>query len=280
MNAKSVALRFFTVLKIICLFGGSLSSAAQASAWLLPVGEVKLSISQQNNNLAYRQALPSDTGSVFVTRKARQRDQQIYLEYGYSQTLSFVGKAFDSRLESDQSPLRGSLFELGARLHAPYLRAGLLPPFIYKLLKISCETCRLSRENLASLELNALQTSQNRRPKTREFAASVSLADRISMEPFTMVQQVRFTYGGTKLAVWQSWEYRFQLDYRQQYFIGQESQAYLDQSSSYARLGHSYFMQWQPKAFNFAVKLSRGTTRDNTQPHVFDSTKLEWRRKF
>jgi hypothetical protein len=257
MNAKRVAHWLFNATQTVCLWAASARISliiimpidAQASAWLVPVGEIKLSVSQDQHDLTYRQALPGDTGdtgdtgAAFVTRKARQRDQQIYLEYGYRQKLSFVGKAFDSRLKSDQSSVNGSLFELGARVDAAHLRTGLLPPFVYDLLQLACPNCRLSREKRTSLEINAIQTSHNRRPKTREFSASISLADRLFMQPYTMAQQIRFTYGGAKLKAWQNWEYRFQLGYQSQYFIGQESQAYVDQTSAFAKLAHSVFVE-------------------------------------
>ncbi len=253
---------------------------AAASAWVMAEGETKVSLSHEANDLQYRQSLPSSGAPMSVSRKARQDSLQINVEYGLSDKWTLTGKGFESTLQIDATSYDEWQVAVGLRRDAPILQSSLMPPFLYRLIEGLCQDCQLHRDRVASLELTGRYDQQSARADNTDLGLMLSLADKVLINRFSVMQQIQWASGGDQFQQWHKWSYRFEVGLGAQWQIGQVSEAFWDRPSDYANLSHGYYVEWRQPVSHMSLVLLIGSKRDSSQPHAFDSAKLEWRKMF
>jgi hypothetical protein len=262
---------------------------AEANPWVLAPEQAKTTISYTRSTLSYRQALTSIPPSS-TPIDVRKAEPQIYLEYGYNERHTLIAKILDSDFELNNDESNTSIVEIGLRRDMPVLGVGLLPPFTFKLIDYFYDEDDLYRIKPASLEgLYAYTQIDNPNAAPQEISASqsrtdyalaLSLGDKIGMGNYSVSQQIRHAFGGHRLSVWQHWEYKFEIGYRERYFIGQQTEAYVNDDTDYANLLNAQFVEWRVPATMLAVRYLSGDQRDTTQPYRFRSHRFEVRYEF
>lgn len=265
------------LLAIALVFG---AAPAAASAWVVAEDVTKLSFSLEANRLRYQQSLPSDGAPVNLSRKVRQDSRQLFVEHGLTEKWTLTGKAFDSRLQIDATTYDEWQIATGLRRDTPLLRTRLMPPYFYRTIERLCEDCHLHRDRVASLEVTARFDQQSTRADNTDVGLILSLADKILINHFSLMQQIQYGTGGDKLQQWHKWSYRFEMGFGAQGRVGQQSEAFWDRPSDYANLTHGYYLEWHRPASHMAIILLHGDKRDGSQPYAFDTTRLELRMTF
>lgn len=228
----------------ILLFAGL--STARAGAWAPEKGTGKIIAS--GSEVVQRQE------NIF-NFKHSETYSALWVEYGLSDGFGVAAKSGRSRRDAPQYDVEaeGELAQLGLIIDTPALATGLLPPFTYRLLKAALPFDNMRRQKRAAMTLGLHETAD-------EFWAAFALGDVISVGRFRVMQQAEYERIDGAQRDWRTWIYRFTLGYGAIDF-GTEAQKFEDFNGAYAALSHSVYLQWNPSAYDWRVRLKQGTSR-------------------
>ena len=270
---------YYTALLLAFVIVSSAAPAA-ASAWVVAEDTTKLIVSLETDRLHYLQSLPSDDTPTRLTRKAKRDSSQLSVEHGLTETWTLTGKVYESRWRIDTMTYDNWQLVAGLHRNTPVLKTSLMPPYLYQAIKKLCDSCHMHRDRPASLEVTASFDHQNIGASNSDAGLTISLADKILVDGFSVMQQVQYGTGGNRLQQWHKWSYRFEVGLGAQWRAGVQNEAFWDRPSAYANLTHGYYLEWHRPDSQMAIILLHGNRRDSSHPHVFDSTKLQLQMMF
>ena len=240
----------------------AMATPVDAGPWLSRKGDTKLIYNHWHEDAPDRPIVAARRQAVGT---ATIRFNKLHLEHGLRDNLSLEvivehGARKRGLLENEER-----LGRVGVLVDAPYLKSGLLPPFVFRGIKKLLPNLRYRRDKAAGIGLAVMMRDtdfDNRRDRHYGRFESLALGDKIHIGSFSILQSVET--GKTRLdgIDWRQNLYRFELGWRDRISLGTEAHYFEDRRSNYAALSHLTTLSWRWPGKQARIKLMVGSKRE------------------